>query len=80
MPLFVSSSDIAALSLRVDRLQRTLDAVVAHLDVDVPADPIDEELREMVRAGRPIDAIKRYREHSGAGLAESKLYLDGLGR
>jgi ribosomal protein L7/L12 len=37
-----------------------------------------EEVAELVRAGRKIEAIKRYREATGLGLAESKAAVDAF--
>jgi ribosomal protein L7/L12 len=36
------------------------------------------ELRELVKAGQKIQAIKLYREQSGAGLKEAKDYVANL--
>jgi len=41
---------------------------------------LDAELRELMAAGRKIEAIKRYRETTGAGLAEAKAALEALER
>lgn len=40
----------------------------------------DDELRALLAEGRKIDAIKRYREATGAGLAEAKQAVEALGR
>lgn len=37
-----------------------------------------EAIKELAVAGRLIEAIKGYRDLTGAGLAEAKLYVDGL--
>ena len=38
--------------------------------------PISEECRRLVAEGRVIEAIKAYREHTGAGLVEAKDAID----
>lgn len=55
----------------VGRLERKLDALIKHTGVDV-ASHTNQEVAELVKAGRKIEAIKLYRELTGAGLAEAK--------
>jgi ribosomal protein L7/L12 len=40
----------------------------------------DPEVLRLVQAGQLIEAIKRYRELTGAGLKEAKDAVEGLGR
>jgi ribosomal protein L7/L12 len=39
---------------------------------------LEAELRHLLAAGRPIEAIKRYRQATGAGLAEAKDAVESL--
>ena len=39
---------------------------------------VDSEVVGPARSGQKIEAIKRYRELTGAGLAEAKQVVDGL--
>jgi ATP-dependent Clp protease ATP-binding subunit ClpC len=52
------------------------------LDRDVHLDAVFEDewddVTELVRQGRLIEAIKRYRERTGLGLKEAKDYVDAL--
>ena len=48
--------------------------------VVAPQPPVDAEVLELVRAGRKIQAIKRYREVTGAGLREAKEAVDDIER
>jgi len=41
------------------------------------APSVPEECRRLVEQGRVIEAIKVYREHTGAGLKEAKDAIDG---
>lgn len=43
-------------------------------------DPIDEEVRSLLAAGRKIEAVKLYRERTGAGLAEAKEAVEAIER
>ncbi|MBZ0166816.1 MAG: ribosomal protein L7/L12 [Candidatus Omnitrophica bacterium] len=40
--------------------------------------PADEEVRALMKEGRKIAAIKRYREIHGVGLAEAKAAVEDL--
>jgi hypothetical protein len=48
------------------------------------SDPVPEDVVQHIRdalfAGRKIEAIKLYREHSGLGLKESKDFIERLER
>lgn len=39
---------------------------------------VAKEIADCVFAGRKIEAIKRYREHSGQGLKEAKDFVEAL--
>jgi ribosomal protein L7/L12 len=40
----------------------------------------DDEIRTLLETGQKIEAIKRYREMTGAGLAEAKEAIDAIER
>lgn len=45
-----------------------------------PSDSLHADLLELLRAGQKIEAIKRYRELTGLGLAEAKAAVEALER
>ena len=59
---------------------RKLDAIIKHLNITAPPISRPGLLTDAVRAaadrGDKIDAIKRYREETGAGLKEAKDAID----
>lgn len=71
---------------RLDRLERKLDHIVAHLDRTGGANSVfrdsslltDEE-RSLLLEGNKIQAIKRVRERTGLGLKEAKDLVEGAG-
>jgi ribosomal protein L7/L12 len=74
-------SDIHELEERVAKLERTVEYLMRHLNVefkDWSKDTIDPEVLYLVQQGNVIEAIKRYREMTGVGLAEAKRYVDQL--
>lgn len=44
------------------------------------SEPSEQDVLELLRAGKKIDAIKLYREQTGSGLAEAKQAVEQLGR
>jgi len=75
MGLFSTPPDVSGLTL--SRIERKLDMILQHLGIAEPSDGMDE-YRDLVRAGRKIEAIKVYRERTGAGLAEAKAAVDAM--
>jgi ribosomal protein L7/L12 len=58
------------LGRRMDRLERKLDAIVAQLGVTIE-EPGLAEVTTLLREGKKIEAIKVYRENTGADLKEA---------
>jgi hypothetical protein len=63
---------------RIARVERRLDVLLSHLGVPDQG-PDLERVRDLVRADRRVEAIKAYREATGAGLSEAKEAVDHLG-
>lgn len=60
-----------AQSARIARIERKVDLIMQSLGIVMEEDSLDE-VRDLMHTGRKIEAIKRYRELTGAGLAEAK--------
>ncbi|SEF37888.1 Ribosomal protein L7/L12 C-terminal domain-containing protein [Amycolatopsis pretoriensis] len=65
------------LGRRLDRMERKLDAIVAQLGVTVE-EPGLAEVAALVREGKKIQAIKVYRENTGADLKEARDAVERL--
>ncbi|QYN38101.1 hypothetical protein K1T35_13215 [Pseudonocardia sp. DSM 110487] len=63
---------------RLALVERKLDAVLDHLGVEVP-EPHMEQVEVLLGQGKTIQAIKAYREATGADLREAKETVDRLG-
>ncbi|GAA2503128.1 ribosomal protein L7/L12 [Streptomyces longisporus] len=63
---------------RAARIEHKLDLVLAHLGLTEP-EPWSDEVNALLREGKKIQAIKVYREATGAGLKEAKDAVDKLG-
>jgi ribosomal protein L7/L12 len=71
-------SRISQADRRVARVERKLDLVIDHLGLN-GEDPRMGEVVSLVRTDKKIQAIKVYREITGAGLKEAKDAVDRLG-
>jgi peptide-methionine (S)-S-oxide reductase len=67
--------DLATAKAFVEELQRALEAGPPQ---QAPVGSLDEELLGLLREGGKIEAIKRYRAATGAGLKESKDAVEAL--
>jgi hypothetical protein len=67
-----------ALEDRADRLERRLGLVLDHFGIEEPEPAGLDDVRDLMRDGRTVSAIKRYREITGAGLAEAKRAVEAL--
>jgi hypothetical protein len=61
------------------RVEWKLDTLLKRSGIDLAAGA-DPQVVELLKAGRKIEAIKVYREQTGAGLAEAKQYVEDLER
>lgn len=62
---------------RVARVECKLDQVMRHLGLEEEV-PRRDEILALVRDGKQVQAIKLYREATGAGLAEAKQAVDAM--
>ncbi|MFH9178169.1 hypothetical protein [Streptomyces albogriseolus] len=62
---------------RVARVERKLDAVMGHLGLEEEV-PRRDEILALVRDGKQVQAVKLYREATGAGLLEAKQAVDAM--
>ena len=74
---------IHGINERLRALEVHAEQVGRHVGVpfgDPAASPagVPEDVVALARGGRKIEAIKRYRELTGVGLAEAKAAIDGL--
>ncbi len=66
-----SDRKIARIERRLGLVESKIDAVLEHLGIPF-AEPRFEDVDAYLRAGKKMQAIKAYRERTGAGLAEAK--------
>ena len=75
--LFGSTNATPGLGARLDRIEKKLDLILKHLGIDYRDDQSDQVIA-LLRQGRKIEAIKVYREMTGAGLAEAKAAVEAM--
>ena len=66
-----SGSRIDALNRRISQLERKVDLLLEHNGI-ASEEPGMERVHELLRQDKKIQAIKVYRELTGAGLKEAK--------
>ncbi len=64
---------------RLARIERQLALILEHLEIEEPESPLSEVIGELEK-GNKIQAIKVYRQQTGAGLAEAKSAIDTIAR
>ncbi|WP_043264527.1 ribosomal protein L7/L12 [Streptomyces sp. CT34] len=72
----VTSGRNKPLERRLARLEEKVDRLLKHAGVEAPQGPRMAQLDELLAQGKQIQAIKLYREITGAGLAEAKEAVD----
>ena len=79
---FSMSSRTQPQTWRLARIERKLDRIMSHLGIADDADDADahDPVRELLLQGRKIDAIKAYRERTGAGLKDARDAVDEMER
>ncbi|HVU12250.1 MAG TPA: hypothetical protein VHD90_13285 [Phototrophicaceae bacterium] len=87
MPLSATEyQELRQLQARVAKLERTVEFLLHHFELDYVDDPsssipgVDAEIMALVQAGKTIDAIRLYRERTGADLLTAKTVIEGLTR
>jgi ribosomal protein L7/L12 len=75
---------VALIDKRLERTERKLNALLRHFNLEwTRSSPLSDRIKELARdPKRKIEAIKVYREETGAGLAEAKeaveAFMDSL--
>ncbi|MET9468541.1 hypothetical protein ABZY44_27885 [Streptomyces sp. NPDC006544] len=67
-----------ALERRADGMERRLGLVLDHFGIEEPEPAGLEGVRALACEGRTVEAIKAYREATGAGLLEAKRAVEAL--
>jgi len=68
----------AQVTRRLDRLEDKVDLLLKQAGLEEPPAPRQDEVAALARAGKKIEAIKVYREATGAGLLEAKEAVERL--
>jgi ribosomal protein L7/L12 len=69
-----------AAELRARRIERKLDLVMEHLGIHVQEPDAPPGVMDELAVGRKIEAIKLYRQATGAGLKEAKDAVEALAK
>ena len=68
------------ISKRLDNIEQCLSAIAAQLGVPFtpPAAELPADVVELVRAGKRLEAVKRYRELTGAAVKEAQARISEI--
>ena len=69
-------STVIKLNSRVKGLEYRLERISPQ--TELPKDPINNELRQLLNEGNDVKAVKRVRETLGLSLIDAKQYIDAL--
>ncbi|MFD1350838.1 hypothetical protein [Oceanobacillus caeni] len=74
---------VISLFVKLDRLEGRMKAMQYTLDrlvnqSDIPENPINDDLRKLIKEGKDVKAVKKARETLGLSLVEGKQYIDKL--
>ncbi len=67
---------ISKLEHRIKAMQRTMDQLTSK--VKLPEPEINKELRQLIKNGKEIEAIRQARNEFGLSLIEGKQYVEKL--
>jgi ribosomal protein L7/L12 len=65
---------------KVARIEQIADQIVRELKLEHDDTPALAEVRDLIRAGDKLEAIKRYRAHMGITLREARQTVDAVAR
>lgn len=74
---------VVYLLIKISSLQEDLKSIKYKLEriegqMDLPENPINDDLRALIKDGKDVQAVKLARETLGLSLLEGKQYVDGL--
>jgi len=75
--------ELYELRQRVDRLETQMAHLLKNLGFvpeHMPTPQVTPEILDLVQRGLKIEAIKLYRQQTGAGLKDAKDFIDSLSR
>ncbi|RLL48489.1 hypothetical protein D8M04_04325 [Oceanobacillus piezotolerans] len=81
--MIISFLLIIYLSVRLGKLEGRIKGRQYNLDqlskqLELPENPINDELRALIKDGKDVKAVKKARETLGLSLLEGKNYIDKL--
>ena len=75
----VKSSAREKVVVRIARLEAKVDMLLKHAGLEYdPLAKVSESVAEALHRGEKIEAVKRYREETGVGLAEAKQAVEEI--
>jgi ribosomal protein L7/L12 len=82
-PMVYLDQELFQLRQRVAKLERQVAFLMERLNIEYHEEPnqgVSTEVLDLVQRGRTIQAIKRFREETGASLRDAKEFIESLGQ
>jgi ribosomal protein L7/L12 len=76
--MFSASDNSLSLRYQLNRVEAKLDLLLRQAGLALPADPLDTEVRHLLRTNQNIAAIKLVRQTTGMGLREAKEWVESI--
>ena len=76
--IFFDNTDGAS-DWRIKRIEQKLDLILKHLGIEYE-DTTESNVRDLLKAGQKIQAIKEFREQTGASLKEAKEAVEAIAK
>ncbi len=73
-----SDSKLTVLQLQLDRIETKLDLLLQQSGLELPIDPMEVAVRDLLKANQPIEALKLVRSKTGMGLKSAKDWIAAL--
>jgi ribosomal protein L7/L12 len=76
--MFSDSNNSAYLQYQIKRVEEKIDLLLRHAGITMPIDPLTTQVQELLRTNQKIQAIKLYRQATGAGLKDAKEWIEAI--
>jgi ribosomal protein L7/L12 len=74
--IYLLLTKISKLEHRIKAMQNTIDQLTSKVKLPEPA--FNKELRQLIKEGKEVEAIRQARNEFGLSLVEGKQYVDKL--
>jgi ribosomal protein L7/L12 len=78
--MFSASDNSLSLRYQLNRVEAKLDLLLRQAGLALPVDPLDTEVKNLLRANQNIAAIRLVRQTTGMGLKDAKDWVEMIAK